>query len=514
MSRFRKVVHSVGSSYVLLGANVLFTVGSVRLSLSHLSTEQFGLWNVIMQLAGFLTLLELGISPAVTRALFDYKDQPEHGEYGRVIQTGFFILIAQGLLVLLLGIALTPALSDALRIPSTLAPEFIRWMRWQCVITAAGFGTRIFGQLLITRHRYDIGNYGQAFAFGVNLACLWLFYRMGWKLASLVASNAIVWALNSFITIAACLRLEVFPSRQAWGRPTWRQLREMLAFGKDAFLISLGWQLIQASQTVIVTRALGLQAAAIWAVCTKMYVLVSQLVWRIYDSSASAFAEMIVRSEQARLLDRFKVVVILSASLSAVLAVVFAATNEPFVVLWTQGKLGWSNYNNVLLAVWLIIVSIARCLNGHALLTKEIRALRYIYFIEGVLIFAAGFFAARLGGFPAMLLLSILCSVAVSGAYGMHRSKEYFRVSLREILAGWLRPMAKVALWLVPWATLVWFALKGLPPLWRLAGGGLMVGLPGIFLLLRVGLPPSVQIEIARRAPGRLNPVLRKIFAV
>ena len=46
---------------------------------------------------------------------------------------------------------------------------------------------------------------------------------------------------------------------------------------------------MMASQTVIVTRNLGLAAVAIWATCTKAYALVYQLLWRIADYSIPGF---------------------------------------------------------------------------------------------------------------------------------------------------------------------------------------------------------------------------------
>lgn len=514
VSRAKRVFQSVSSGYVLLAATALYNLGSVPLALAYLTTEEFGLWALISQVTGYLALIDLGMSSSVGRALFDFKDDAASGDYGAVIQTGFLVLVMQGALLLVVGVGLTPLLVHGLKIPADLGGEFARLLWWQCLITAGGFATRIFGCLLVAQHRYDIVNYVQAAVSGANYVLLWWFLGLGWKLDSLPASNAICLGVTSGALIAACGVLRVYPPRGRWGRPSWARLRELLAFGKDVFLVTLGAQLILASQTLIVTRALGLQAVGVWTVCTKTFTLVSQFVWRIHDFSGSVFAEMIVRQERERLHDRFRGIVMLTASVAVVAAVVFAVTNAPFVAVWTHGRVAWDGLNNGLLGVWLVIVSVLRCHSGLVLLTKRVGFLRYAYFVEGLVFFAAGNLLARTGGVPAMLVISIGCSLVFTWAYGVGRSQRYFGIGWGEVAWGWMIPMGKVALGLVPFAVLVWVAGRGWPDAWRFAVNATLVGGLGAFLVARVGIPRSLQQEIVRRLPPRIKPVLKHLFAV
>ena len=75
------------------------------------------------------------------------------------------------------------------------------------------------------------------------------------------------------------------------------------------------------------------------------------LVWRIFDFSTPALAEMMVRGERDRLLRRFREITVFSASLSVVAGALLAVCNGPFVWLWTGGKIHWSPVNDLLLAV-------------------------------------------------------------------------------------------------------------------------------------------------------------------
>lgn len=512
MSRFKKFAHSLVSGYVLLGANVVFSLASVPLALKYLSTSEFGLWALVSQITTYLALIDLGMSSSVGRALFDFKDDRTDGAYGSVIQTGFLVLLLQGVTLFVIGVVVTPTLASLLNIPSELRAEFFRLMWWQCAVTATGFSTKIFQHLLIAQHRYEINNYAQTAVFVLNLLLIWIFFRLGWKLISLPIANAICWLLSSILSWIACQKLHVFPERGCWGRPSWARLADMLIFGRDVFLVTLGAQLILASQTVVVTRAMGLEASAIWSVCTKSYNLICQLVWRVFDFSGSAFVEMIVRGEKARLLNRFRQVITITASASALAGVGFAIANEPFVSLWTSGRVGWNNFNNVLLAGWLVLVSIVRCQGGLVLLTKQVGFLRFIYFIEGLMFFVVANLVAPSGGFKAILITSILCTMCLTGVYGMWRVIRYFDLSFGKLLIGWFLPMYRLVLLLVPMALAVWFLSDHLPDVWRLSLDFVLVGIPGILIFTRFGVPEQIKVEMMNRASSRFRVPLSYLF--
>ena len=65
MSRSSLYVRSLASGYVTLAANTAFTLASVPLALHYLSENEFGLWALSTQLAGYIALVDFGMSAAV-----------------------------------------------------------------------------------------------------------------------------------------------------------------------------------------------------------------------------------------------------------------------------------------------------------------------------------------------------------------------------------------------------------------------------------------------------------------
>jgi O-antigen/teichoic acid export membrane protein len=513
MSRLHRAIHGVASGYVLLAVTAVYSLASVPLALHYLSKERFALWALMAAIGGYLSLIDLGMSGSVARLLIDHKDEPGKGTYGSLIKTGWLVMLVQGVLVFLLGFVLAPLLSTLLKIETDLQTEFIQLLRWQAAALGVSFGLRIFGHLLQAHQRMDICNYGGLGSLVLNFALLWFFFYLGEGVFSLVWAALAASVGSSVALWWGCWQLKLFPARGAWGHVSWRHFHELFGYGKDLFLVAVGAQLITASQALIITRALGLQAAALWAVGTRTFTLVSQLIWRISDFASPAFCEMIVRGEQSLLRDRYRTMVILTASLSGFFAVSYALCNSPFVAVWTHGRFDWPSLNDLLLGIWLIVMALLHCHNGFVLVTKQIGFMRYVYFVEGLVYVAAALLVARHGGLAAIILCSVFCSTAFSGAYGTWRVSRYFGFSLREVTLDWLAPMARVLTLFVPVAVAAWCGCRGISqPLVRLVLLALLSGSLGFYFFLRYGLARGLQHELVQHAPKSFEPLLRRVF--
>jgi O-antigen/teichoic acid export membrane protein len=512
MSRFKRAIHGVASSYVLLVTSAIYSLASVRMAWHYLDQERFGLWALMGSLVGYLSLIDAGMSGSTARLFIDQKDNRDGGHYGSLIKTGWLVSLVQGGIILVTGLVFANSFARMLAIPAELRPEFIRLVDLQCGVVALSFATRIFNLILSAHQRMDLVNYAGILSLVVNFVALWLFFYFGFGVLSLAWA-----ALCMTVTVVvcqwlACARFKLFPGRGGWGQPSWFHFKELFAFGKDVFLVSVGTQLIMASQNIIITRMLGLKSAAAWSVGTKIFNLICQAIWRISDMSGSAFAEMVVRGEIARLRERYRAVVILTASLSGFAAVSFVLCNSLFIPLWLNSEIAWPMTNDVLLGIWMIVMALLHCHNSFVMLTKKIGFLRFVYFVEGMVFVALSLLVARAGGLPAIIACSIVCSIVFSGAYGVWRISHYFKLSPREVAWGWLQPMLKVLLFYLPVAALVWWAPLPLTALPRL-GIHLLVSLVvGGVLFLRFGLPSDFQREIISRAPKIFGPILKRVL--
>jgi O-antigen/teichoic acid export membrane protein len=512
MSRFRHAIHGVASGYMLLAATAVFSLASVPVALHYLSKEQFGLWALMCTMVGYLNLVDMGMSGSVARLLIDVKDDRDGGHYGSLIKTGWLVLVTQGLMVFAAGLIFAGLFARLMAIPAHLQPDFILLMNLHCGVVALGYATRIFSHLLTAHQRMDLVNYAGTVAPAVNFAALWLFFHFGCGVISLVWAALCATLVNAVIQWIACGIWRFFPKRGGWGATSWDQFKHIFNYGRDLFLVSVGTQLTLTSQTMIVTRLMGLENATAWNVATRTFNLICQAIWRVVSSPTSAFSEMMVRGERERLRERFRSLVMVVASLCVFVGVSFALCNSLFVRIWTSDRIVWSPLNDLLLAVWLVILYIQACHSSLIMTSKQIGFMRYIFFIEGAVYVVLAVLTVPAGGLPALILCSIFCSTLFSGAYCAWRASRYLGYPLGEVVCRWMKHAGNVFLGFAPLALLCWWGTSGWEALPRLVIVGALAATLGLFVLLRFGVPPEVQAEFHKRAPAKAGWLLVRIF--
>src|SRR5271165_1702931 len=60
-------------------------------------------------------------------------------------------------------------------------------------------------------------------------------------------------------------------------------------FSRDLFIAGLVPQIISASQMIVISRILGLDAAGVWSVCIKSFNMARLVICRVYDSCGAGF---------------------------------------------------------------------------------------------------------------------------------------------------------------------------------------------------------------------------------
>jgi hypothetical protein len=142
-------------------------------------------------------------------------------------------------------------------------------------------------------------------------------------------------------------------------------------------------------------------------------------------------------------------------------------------------------------------------------LSKKFHFMRYLFFIEGAAFVTLTLAIYQHGEITAMLVASIVCTCLFSLPYGIYRTRNYFGLGWRE-LADWHRPALMLALWLLPAGILSWWLTRDLPAILRLGLGGVIFGLWTAWALIRHGLNPPLQVELARRLPPRIKSMLTR----
>jgi O-antigen/teichoic acid export membrane protein len=432
-SRTRNFIHALGAGYVAIAVNIAYTVTSVPLALHYLGNEQFGLWALAQQIVGYLMLLDLGVSSAVSRFIADRKDEVNSGSYGSLLLTGAIVFAIQGLLIAIVGVVFSFFAPVLFAVPDHLAGDFTNVLTIITFLAGLSVALRSLGAPLWAFQRLD-ASYGLgSFTLLTSFVALWAGFHLGWGIYSFALAGIPAALLCPVITFLICWKSGFYPSAGHWGRPNLLLFRKIFSFGQDVVWVAMGSQLVNASQIMVLSRVASLDVAATFAIGTKLFTLGQQFTGKIIESSAPALTEMFVRGDMARFNLRFDNVVSLTTFLATLGAAGLVAGNAAFVAIWTAGAIHWNLACDALLAGLLVATSLTRCLIGLFGLAGNLRPVRHIYFIEGCIFIALSVPAASHFGTVGLLLVSLATHLGVTAVLSLRAAANILK-SIRPIV--------------------------------------------------------------------------------
>ena len=471
------------AGYFAFGANLVYTLVSVPLALHFLSRAEFGLWVLVTQVAGYLMLLDLGMTSSVARFLADHKDSMEKGEYGNILQTGRRVFWAQSFFIFLLALAGAWALPGFLEIPRDKLAVFQTLLAGQGLILAVGLALRGESSPLWAHQRTDITHWATSANLLTSLTTMAGGFLMGWGIYSFLLGSALGSLWSWLFPWVCCRRLHLFP--RGPGRGTFQSALffRMVRFGRDVLLMQMGSLLCTASPVIMVTKFLGLDAAAVYAVATKALSMGQQLIGRILESAAPGLTELFVRGERGRFACRFYQITATSIALATVLGILLMGLNREFVFFWTHGKVGWSSLGDALIGAVLISTVVSRCFQGAFGMTGDLARVRFLALTEGIFLVIATLVLGGRGGILGVLGVVLLANILVSLLGG---ALQVFKAIPGEIF--WRKEVFRLmALYFVAAGASWWVSGSFMSPLGQLASAVLLTITGGFCVMKIVG---------------------------
>ena len=414
-SRTHNFIRGLGAGYLATAINIAYTAASIPLALHYLGKEQFGLWALAQQIMGYLMLLDLGVSSAVSRFIADRKDDVNGGGYGSLLLTGAIVFAIQGVLIAIAGVAFSFFAPALFAVPDHLASDFTNVLIIITSLAGLSVALRTLGAPLWAFQRMDVSYGLGSLTLLTSFASLWGGFHLGWGIYSFALAGIPAAILTPIITFLICWKSNFYPCAGHWGRPNLLLFRKIFSFGQDVVWVAMGSQLVNASQIMILSRVLGLNAAATFAIGTKLLTMSQQLTGRIIESAAPGLTEMFVRGDTTRFNLRFSNIISVTAFVATVGAAALITGNTSFVSFWTSGAVHWNPAYDGLLAGLLLSTSITRCLITVFGLMHGYRPVRHIYILEGCVFVAVAIPAAAHYGITGVLLASLITHLTVTG---------------------------------------------------------------------------------------------------
>ena len=236
-----------------------------------------------------------------------------------------------------------------------------------------------------------------------------------------------------------------------WTRPRWRDgIRPLLFNGAGVWFSTFGWQLLAASNSVVITYIGHPEWVAVYAVTAKLAMMCMQIAWVLPDSALVGLAQLFGERESAR---RVREVVALMLRLHLILAGGAAcgllAFNPAFVTRWVGGPMFGGLWLNALLVLGVVLYSFVHGLITSASVLGNRLHVGVVVLVNGVLQVGAAIAFGHRMGLNGVALAGLIVGLLTAVPAGMVLLKPVAALTTRglltELVQPWLVRIAPIA---------------------------------------------------------------------
>ncbi|MDX2079432.1 MAG: MATE family efflux transporter [Terrimicrobiaceae bacterium] len=472
---------SYGSAFSLVLTGLL----TIRLATRGLGAEAFGAWSYVFSTIGFFFLFDLGLPSAMARIFGEPMASRNGREVGRWSAMCVLLMAGQAVLMLAAGWFLRDWVLGFSNVTGPLREEMVGLWNALLWIRVLSHPASVLPALLFAQNRVYVQNIIYAVSGWLSVAGFYL--AMEWWKLGLMA-----YAVSVGVSITSTVLMWVWA---VWRGPVripltfrklpWSGLPKALKFSSSVFVSQLAVQATALTQNVIIAAVLGLEAAAIFAVTSRLPAFLATFAFRPFAAFAPRWQEAFCRPETR---DSWKgeylQMLRFSGLFAAAAATGLVAANLPFVAWWTKPEFAAFPLVNVLLAGGVILTVYINCsitvFHNH----YQLGGMAMMRAMAAVVEIGLGFFFAHsigLTGIPlAMIIPNLFVLVYAYRSAGRLMGERLF-----------LRILRDAVVWVPGLATATIAGFFGIPGAWlpdpfgKFAAGcflGGLLALPAFFV--------------------------------
>lgn len=383
--RLRNTYLTGAAAYLQMGSQVLTGLVSIPLALHFLSSQQFGLWAFVSQSLGYLLLLDLGVGHSLARLLAEPLHVGNEQEWNGWFNLALIVLTIQAVLVLGIGLLLVDPILRWFPIPASLFPQARELWLIVLVLNAVLYPLRMFRGIVGAQNRGYWTFGGSVLGAWGGLLAFYIFLKAGWGVLAYGWLAAVQLCLTMGLPMAATL-WGPHRFRLSWRNIPWRHLRELFGFSSALFVISIAVQIVFMSQSLVITKILGLAAVASFTVCSRVPMLLMQAIWQPFDAFAPRWQIYWAKGQKAALTQEYRRMSRFTMGLAAAGAVCCFAMNRWFVFIFGKESLYAGKTFDFFFAVFVMLSVWGHCLGISFVLAKRMKGLAVVA-VAGIPIF-------------------------------------------------------------------------------------------------------------------------------
>lgn len=328
----------------------------------YLSVEYLGINSLFSSILSVLNLAELGVGSALVFSMYKPIAEDDTKTICALMQLYKIYYRVIGAVVLLAGVALTPALPYLIKgnLPSDVNLYVLYYIN--LMATVLSYWLFAYKNSLLSAHqRTDINS-------KVTIVANTILY-IGQFLALIVSRNYYLYIILTLIAqvimniIAALIVNKMYPKYKAGGKLSKEEVKIINGKVRDLFTSRLGGTILSSADTIVISAFLGLTVLAIY---NNYFYIVSSIIGFAtigYASLTAGIGNSLVTESKEKNYRDFKTITFISVWAICICSCCFLNLFQPFMKMWMGEKLMLEYLAVICFVLYFIICELNAVLN-------------------------------------------------------------------------------------------------------------------------------------------------------
>ena len=351
--RGSKAAKNTAASYLAFISTTVTGLISIPLAVHFLTKPELGLWAVLSAVGGYLAFMELGLGFATGRKMADGIVAKDKVEIDRWWTLSRVVLSVQGLIVILLGLALMPLFMSVMAadFPDKKQALFL----FTGIVLVQGIKLPFQGAegILTAQERFHWVPLRQAIIFWVELIVFAALVVNGHGLYSVfwskIAILVVVWLLNWWLLAQSEPKLGWDSSGLRWDR-----FRSLFTFSFGVFGVGFLDVVVKSLPVMILGKVGGLALIPVYTISIKVSTVLVSLGKRNYQSFYPALQKMFIQGDREKFIAKYADVGLLTVASGLGISGIILCMNRTAVELLAKPEF----YAGPVATAWFAVATI------------------------------------------------------------------------------------------------------------------------------------------------------------
>jgi len=295
----KRLIHNTIFNVITLVSGAVITFFLIRFFLARLGENRYGVWVLIGSIFQYRRLLDMGMNSSINRYIPVSLANGDNEAIQRVLSTSLFFFSFATVVFILLSLVIYFKIGAWFSIESDMVGTagFLVLIVGSCF--ALAIPLQLSSALLSGLQRYDVLNLAELLILLLRSALIVILLRHGFGLLTMGFVFGISEIAVRLIQFAFARRLLV------WVPITFKSidfklLREMLAYGINTFLYTMGALILFKAGDVIIAVYMGTEEVSQFAVAIAGVILLSQFLRAFTAAIKPAVSDLDARDDHLR----------------------------------------------------------------------------------------------------------------------------------------------------------------------------------------------------------------------